>query len=141
MGCTCLGVGHPLLVGRSFDVCIVDEAGQITIPAVLGCLMLARSFCLVGDHFQLPPLVQNAQAAAEGLSCSLFKRLCEAHPQVCRATSLLGSPNDRSLVTAAQTFAPDGYISAHVQLPPAWDSYNCIVALQRFIQGGVLSHL
>ncbi|BDA50404.1 DNA replication ATP-dependent helicase/nuclease DNA2 [Coccomyxa sp. Obi] len=81
VGCTCLSVGHPLLAGRSFDVCILDEAGQVTLPAVLGALGLARSFCLVGDHYQLPPLVQCKTAAAGGLDRSLFRRLCEAHPQ------------------------------------------------------------
>ncbi len=64
-----------------FDVCIMDEAGQITLPAVLGAIMRARTFCLVGDHHQLPPLVQNPAAAEQGLDCSLFRRLCEAHPQ------------------------------------------------------------
>jgi DNA replication ATP-dependent helicase Dna2 len=47
VGCTCLGVNDALLRGRRFDVCIVDEAGQITLPAVLGALQLARAFCLV----------------------------------------------------------------------------------------------
>lgn len=36
----------------------------------------------VGDHYQLPPLVQSAAAAQGGLGESLFRRLCEAHPQV-----------------------------------------------------------
>lgn len=83
VGCTCLSAGNPLLKGRTFDVCIVDEAGQITLPAVLGALGFVRRFCLVGDHHQLPPLVQNPAAAEQGLDCSLFKRLCEAHPQAC----------------------------------------------------------
>ena len=82
VGCTCLSAGHPLLQGRLFDVAIVDEAGQITLPAVLGALGRAHAFCLVGDHHQLPPLVQNPTAAEQGLDCSLFRRLCEAHPQV-----------------------------------------------------------
>lgn len=55
---------------------------QVALPAVLGALGLARSFCLVGDHYQLPPLVQCRAAAKGGLDCSLFRRLCEAHPQV-----------------------------------------------------------
>ena len=63
-------------------MCIIDEAGQITLPAVLGALMKAQAFCLVGDHHQLPPLVQNPAAAKQGLGCSLFRRLCEAHPEV-----------------------------------------------------------
>lgn len=32
VGCTCLSVGHPLLVGKTFDVCIMDEAGQVSAP-------------------------------------------------------------------------------------------------------------
>ena len=83
VGCTCLSAGNPLLKGRTFDVGIVDEAGQITLPAVLGALGFVRGFCLVGDHHQLPPLVQNPAAAEQGLDCSLFRRLCEAHPQAC----------------------------------------------------------
>lgn len=47
---------------RSFDVCIVDEASQITLPASLGPLRCANVFVLVGDHYQLPPLVQSQQA-------------------------------------------------------------------------------
>lgn len=71
-----------MMRNRVFDVCLVDEAGQLTLPAVLGPLLRARSFCLVGDHYQLPPLVQSEAAARRGLACSLFRRLGEAHPQV-----------------------------------------------------------
>ncbi|GFH16350.1 DNA replication ATP-dependent helicase dna2, partial [Haematococcus lacustris] len=78
---TCLGVRHPLLARRSFDVCVLDEASQVALPASLGPLSLASSFVLVGDHHQLPPLVTNPAAAAQGMSESLFKRLSEAHPQ------------------------------------------------------------
>ncbi|KAL6757709.1 P-loop containing nucleoside triphosphate hydrolase protein [Haematococcus lacustris] len=78
---TCLGVRHPLLARRSFDVCVLDEASQVALPASLGPLALASSFVLVGDHHQLPPLVTNPAAAAQGMSESLFKRLSEAHPQ------------------------------------------------------------
>ena len=55
----------PLLVGENFDVAIVDEAGQISQPAILGPLMTSDSFVLVGDHLQLPPLV-NSDAAEQG---------------------------------------------------------------------------
>lgn len=43
---------------RRFDYCIVDEASQITLPTCLGPLRYAEKFVLVGDHFQLPPLVR-----------------------------------------------------------------------------------
>lgn len=55
----------PLLNGEEFDTVIVDEAGQISQPAVLGALMAADSFVLVGDHLQLPPLV-NSELAEQG---------------------------------------------------------------------------
>ena len=42
----------------------------------------ARTFVLVGDHNQLPPLVTSAAAEAGGLGRSLFRLLSEAHPQV-----------------------------------------------------------
>ena len=42
---------------RKFDFCI-DEASQITLPTCLGPLRYADKFVLVGDHFQLPPLVR-----------------------------------------------------------------------------------
>lgn len=70
-----------------FDWCIVDEAGQIAQPAVLGALSKARRFSLVGDEYQLPPLVQSAEARLAGMDVSLFKRLAGAHP---RAVMCLG---------------------------------------------------
>ncbi|EAT85850.2 hypothetical protein SNOG_07199 [Parastagonospora nodorum SN15] len=78
---TCLTINHPLFNRRIFDYCIVDEASQITLPVCLGPIRMSRKFILVGDHYQLPPLVQNKEAMEGGLDVSLFKMLCEAHPQ------------------------------------------------------------
>ncbi|BCR82867.1 bifunctional ATP-dependent DNA helicase/ssDNA endodeoxyribonuclease DNA2 [Aspergillus chevalieri] len=77
---TCLGVNHSIFSRRIFDYCIVDEASQITLPVCLGPIRMARTFILVGDHFQLPPLVQNKEAQEGGLDVSLFKLLSAAHP-------------------------------------------------------------
>ncbi|RDW94135.1 bifunctional ATP-dependent DNA helicase/ssDNA endodeoxyribonuclease DNA2 [Aspergillus mulundensis] len=77
---TCLGVGHHIFNTRVFDYCIVDEASQITLPVCLGPIRMAKTFILVGDHYQLPPLVQNKEAQAGGLDVSLFKLLSDAHP-------------------------------------------------------------
>jgi DNA replication ATP-dependent helicase Dna2 len=65
-----------------FDVAIIDEAGQLTIPAIVGALRFAKRFILVGDEKQLPPLVLSAEAAQQGLSESLFgylKRLDDGY--------------------------------------------------------------
>ncbi|CAM9489174.1 unnamed protein product, partial [Phaeothamnion confervicola] len=88
VGCTCLGIKHPVFSKRRFDYCIVDEAGQITQAAVLGPLRCADIFVLVGDHYQLPPLVTNPAAAASGMDVSLFRRLAEAHPGAIQELSI-----------------------------------------------------
>jgi DNA replication ATP-dependent helicase/nuclease Dna2 len=68
-------VGEPLL----FDLAILDEATQLTLPATLGALRFARRFVLVGDDRQLPPLVRSETATERGLKRSLFATLLERH--------------------------------------------------------------
>ena len=77
---TCLGINHAIFNQRVFDYCIVDEASQITLPVCIGPIRMARTFILVGDHYQLPPLVQNHEAQEGGLDVSLFKTLSDNHP-------------------------------------------------------------
>ena len=43
----------------SYDVAIIDEASQVIVPNAIGALRLAEKFILVGDHRQLPPVVQS----------------------------------------------------------------------------------
>jgi DNA replication ATP-dependent helicase Dna2 len=59
----------------AFDVAVVDEASQLTVPALVGALRFARRFVLVGDDRQLPPLVASREAAAGGLKEPLFTTL------------------------------------------------------------------
>jgi DNA replication ATP-dependent helicase Dna2 len=82
VGGTCLSSHHPLIARKRFDVCIVDEAGQLTQPVCLGPLANAKVFVLVGDHNQLPPLVRSDKARELGMDVSLFARLSEAFPNV-----------------------------------------------------------
>jgi len=70
--------GGTTLQTQEFDVAVVDEAGQLTEPGTLAATTLADRFVLVGDHQQLPPVVQSED---ETLSTSLFERLMEAHPE------------------------------------------------------------
>ncbi|MES1914139.1 MAG: hypothetical protein MHM6MM_006259, partial [Cercozoa sp. M6MM] len=75
VGVTCLSLGNSLIQSASFDVCIVDEAAQLTEPLCLAPLSCASRVVLVGDHMQLPPLVKSRRAQELGLSKSLFERL------------------------------------------------------------------
>lgn len=61
-----------------FDVAIVDEAAQTTIPSVLIPLSKAERFILAGDHNQLPPTIQNKNKELEE---SLFEKLIKKFPQ------------------------------------------------------------
>ncbi len=72
---TCLGLSHPAVTGRSFDYCIVDEAGQALLLSALGPLFHADKFILVGDPAQLPPVVQSDDARQLGMERSLFSAL------------------------------------------------------------------
>ncbi|WVQ74886.1 hypothetical protein IAR50_004493 [Cryptococcus sp. DSM 104548] len=78
---TCLAIDHPLFFRRKFDYCIVDEASQITLPTCIGPLRMADKFVLVGDHYQLPPIVRHPEARRGGLDVSLFRHLSSANPQ------------------------------------------------------------
>jgi len=94
-------VGSNLLKGLNFKWIIVDEAGQATEPACLGAFRHLTSenasidgyprIILVGDHFQLPPVVAEETAnyapsippqlqkaglvQGDSLKTSLFERL------------------------------------------------------------------
>lgn len=80
---TCLSIRDLAFNVRDhFDFCIVDEASQVSMPLSLGPLSFCEKFVLVGDHFQLPPLVTHPNAEIKkGLLRSLFQILAEAHPQ------------------------------------------------------------
>ena len=100
---TTASCGSRVMREQEFDVAVVDEASQLTEPAALAALNRAERFVLVGDHEQLPPVVQAADTAgddsgadgdggadgehgdgatADGnpLARSLFERLIEAYP-------------------------------------------------------------
>ena len=64
--------------GVKFDVAIIDEASQTTIPSVLIPIAKARRFILAGDHKQLPPTVLSE--SAKELEVTMFEKLIEKYP-------------------------------------------------------------
>lgn len=75
VGVTCLGSAHTMLVQRTFDYCIVDEATQVFQSAVIRPLLYAEKFVLIGDPDQLPPVIKSHKAKDLGADESLFIRL------------------------------------------------------------------
>lgn len=72
--------GGELLELERFDWAIVDEAAQASIPSTLIPILKAQRFVLVGDHFQLPPVVLNQEAKELGLAQSLMDYLARLYP-------------------------------------------------------------
>jgi DNA replication ATP-dependent helicase Dna2 len=117
----------------AFDVAIIDEASQLTVPALCGALRFARKFVLVGDDRQLPPLVVSEQAAEGGLKESLFtqllglwgERACvgltrqyRMHPEICAFPSQMFYGG--ALVTDGA--ARDARLALETTEPSAWDA-------------------
>jgi len=64
------------LLGRRFDLALIDEAGQVSLPHACAILPLADRHVIVGDHRQLPPLLV-AEHQDPLASRSLFEQLHE----------------------------------------------------------------
>ena len=62
--CTTTTIDDELLNTRSFDLVVIDEACQCTVPSVWQAALRAEKLILAGDHCQLPPTVLSDQAAA-----------------------------------------------------------------------------
>lgn len=60
-----------------FDVAVIDEASQTTIPSVLIPIAKAHRFILAGDHKQLPPTILSTNAYE--LEETLFESLIEKY--------------------------------------------------------------
>lgn len=80
VGVTCLGINNIVLQHSRYDVCIIDEASQITHSITLGPLLYADKFVLVGDHQQLSPLIKSFHAKLHGADTSLLHLLADKHP-------------------------------------------------------------
>lgn len=68
---------HSLYTRRArdleFDVLIIDEAGQMTIPLALMGMVKVKKVILAGDHKQLPPIIPETIEGS--LSVSVFESM------------------------------------------------------------------
>lgn len=70
--------GSKKLDGWKFDVCIIDEAAQLSIPLSIAALCRTEKYIFVGDHKQLDPIIpkgSNNEMFAE----SIFSRLARIY--------------------------------------------------------------
>lgn len=71
---TCYSLYNPIILSQFYDICIVDEASQILEPHLYSCFMHSRSFLMVGDTYQLSPILLNTEVPEFPLS--LMENLC-----------------------------------------------------------------
>lgn len=71
--------GSKKLDGWKFDVCIIDEASQLSIPLSIAAMSRTGKYIFVGDHKQLDPIIpkgSNNEMFAE----SVFSRVARIYP-------------------------------------------------------------
>lgn len=96
VGATCLGIASLSdNVDSKFDWVIVDEAGKATPPEILVPICLGRKVILVGDHKQLPPVVdetllklqdkERTNLTKQDLELSLFEYLERRLSDACKS--------------------------------------------------------
>ncbi|WP_297470559.1 IGHMBP2 family helicase [Thermococcus sp.] len=86
----------------SYDVAIIDEATQATIPSVLIPINRARRFVLAGDHKQLPPTILSEKARE--LSKTLFEGLIERYPWKSEMLTVQYRMNERLMEFPSREF-------------------------------------
>jgi DNA replication ATP-dependent helicase Dna2 len=74
VGATPFAARSHRLRGVDFDAVIIDEAGQVTLPLAIMAMLTADTYVLIGDHRQLPPVVQSLPIRETHLA-SVFGRL------------------------------------------------------------------
>jgi DNA replication ATP-dependent helicase Dna2 len=57
-----------------FDTVIMDEAGQITLPLAVMAMLAGKTYIIIGDHKQLPPVIVS-RPSDELSDISIFNRL------------------------------------------------------------------
>lgn len=67
------------LEGWQFDIAIIDEASQLSIPLAVSILSRIKKCIFVGDHKQLDPIIPK-ESKNEMFAESIFSRLARVYP-------------------------------------------------------------
>ncbi len=94
--------GLDVVAYGSYDVAVIDEATQATIPSVLIPINRAKRFVLAGDHKQLPPTILSEKA--KELSNTLFEGLIERYPQKSEMLTVQYRMNERLMEFPSREF-------------------------------------
>jgi len=74
VGATCYAPYTKKLDFMDWDIILIDEAGQMTIPLAIAAMVKGEKYILIGDHKQLPPIVAENPDDVE-FTKSIFEHL------------------------------------------------------------------
>lgn len=109
---TTTGLDDRLLGDRSFDLCVIDEAGQSTEPGCWLPLLRSERVVLAGDPFQLPPTVVSAEAERAGFNVSMLERLVAGLPEAVRLLDVQYRMNRAIMAFSSAEFYDNALVAA-----------------------------
>lgn len=86
VGATAFALNTKRLRGFPFDVLIFDEASQMTVPMAVAAMTAGKKCIFIGDHQQLPPIIDETQTDKE-LARSIFEHLFQYAPGIMLQTT------------------------------------------------------
>jgi DNA replication ATP-dependent helicase Dna2 len=81
IGATCYSPHTRKLEFMDWDVIIIDEAGQLSIPLAIAAMVKGSKYIFIGDHKQLPPIIAEDHPD-EVFQKSIFEHLHQFDPGI-----------------------------------------------------------
>jgi ATP-dependent RNA/DNA helicase IGHMBP2 len=113
---TTTGLDSEILGQRSFDLAVIDEAGQSTEPGCWIPLLRCRRVVLAGDHCQLPPTVRSREAEEQGFGLSLLERLVDLYGGAVTRRLKVQYRMHEAIMTFSSREFYDGELEAHASV-------------------------
>jgi len=116
--------GSKKLDGWKFDVCIIDEAAQLSIPLSIAAMSRTGKYIFVGDHKQLDPIIpkgSNNEMFAE----SIFSRLARIYPNEISLLNMSYRLNE-SLIEIPNTLFYENLLQSAPSTQEDNSRYECI---------------
>lgn len=114
IGATAYSLCYPVtkrLQGWEFDVAIIDEASQLSIPLALAVMSKIKKVIFVGDHKQLDPIIPKG-TGNEMFAESVFSRLARLYPNEINLLNTSYRLNEDLIVIPNNLFYNDELVAA-----------------------------